>query len=124
MIEVLSAPEHVAAFRLAGTVNEADYEELARTVEAKLQTRERIGIYVDATDFQRMTLPALRKRLRHGAKNWSRRERFQRAALVTDKRWMSSLTKVASKVVPRIQARSFQARDSDAAMRWVAVGNE
>ncbi len=122
MIEVLSAPEHVAAFRLAGTVSGDDYEELVREVETKLQTRERIGIYVDATDFERLTLPALRKRLRHGVKNWRRRGRFQRAALVTNRRWMSSVTRVAARVVPQIKARSFDARDSDAAMRWVAVG--
>lgn len=122
MIEVLSAPEHVAAFRLAGTVSGDDYEELVREVETKLQTRERIGIYVDATDFERLTLPALRKRLRHGVKNWRCRGRFQRAALVTNRRWMSSVTRVAARVVPQIKARSFDARDSDAAMRWVAVG--
>ncbi|NLE88053.1 MAG: STAS/SEC14 domain-containing protein [Myxococcales bacterium] len=123
MIEVLSAPAHVAAFRLAGTVSEDDYEELVREVETKLQTRERIGIYVDATDFERITLPALRKRLQYGAKNWKRRGRFQRAALVTNKRWMSSLARVADRIVPQIRARSFDAEDSDAAMRWAAVGD-
>lgn len=122
MIEILNAPDNVAAFRLAGTVSERDYDELVREVESKLGVRERIGVYVDATDFERMTLPALRKRLRYGAKNWKQRRRFQRAALVTNKRWLESLTRVTNKIVPQMEARTFKRDESDAALRWVATG--
>lgn len=124
MIEILSAPENVAAFRLAGTVSERDYEELIREVEGKLKSRGRIGIYVDATDYRRMTFPALRKRLRYGVKSWHKRSSFPRTALVTDKRWMSSLTRAADKLIPEIKARAFKPQDSDGALRWVATGSE
>lgn len=122
MIEVLNAPENVAAFRVSGTFDVADYKELERTLEAKLAARERIGVYLDASDFERMTLPALRERFRFGFKHWKDRERFARAALVTDKRWLSSLTRVTNRLVPKVEARAFPAKDSDAALRWVATG--
>src|SRR3546814_20462267 len=56
MIEILSAPAHVAAFRLSGTVTADDYDKVIATLEAKLAAGGSIGVYVDAPGLARKSV--------------------------------------------------------------------
>lgn len=49
MIEVLSAPDHVVALRMSGTLTADDYDQAVSEVEAKLGRYENIGLFVDMT---------------------------------------------------------------------------
>ncbi|WP_287326642.1 STAS/SEC14 domain-containing protein [Mesorhizobium sp.] len=69
VIEVISAPENVAAFRVAGTVTAEDYDKIIPTIEEKLSEHEEIGILADLTDLEDMTGDALRRDLQYGLSN-------------------------------------------------------
>src|SRR3546814_8737516 len=90
MIEILSAPAHVAAFRLSGTVTADDYDKVIATIEAKLAAGGSIGVYVDALGFEDMTADAIGKDLRYGLGKLGDLDRFGRSGIVPDKQWLRS----------------------------------
>ncbi|MFQ3788519.1 STAS/SEC14 domain-containing protein [Halomonas sp. A29] len=120
MIEVLPAPEYVAAFRISGTLHSADYDTLIPAIEAKLEDNEQIGVLADMTDFDHMTPGALLRDLGYAISKLGEYHRFKRAAVVADKRWIETTTKLADKLFPRIEMRVFHAGELEEAMRWVA----
>ncbi|KKB11540.1 hypothetical protein VE25_12155 [Devosia geojensis] len=120
MIQVISAPEHVAAFHLAGTVTADDYDKIIPEVEEKLQNHEDIGILADLTGLEDMTGGALARDFQYGLGKLGEMHRFKRAAVISDKQWIKAATEIADKVFPQVEARVFQKDEKDQAMRWVS----
>src|SRR3546814_18673869 len=89
MIEILSAPAHVAAFRLSGTVTADDYDKVIATIEAKLAAGGSIGVYVDALGFEDMTADETCKDLRSGLGQLGARAPPGRSGILPDKRGLA-----------------------------------
>ncbi|MGX9179760.1 STAS/SEC14 domain-containing protein [Mesorhizobium sp. BHbdii] len=66
MIEVISAPENVAAFRVAGTLTAKDCDKVIPVIEEKLSEHQEIGILADLAGLEDMTGDALRRDLQSG----------------------------------------------------------
>ncbi len=120
MVEILPAPEYVAAFRISGTLLGEDYDELIPAIEAKLEHNEEIGVLADMTDFDHMTAKALQRDLAYAISKLGEYSRFRRAAVISDKRWIETTTKLADKLFPQIEMRVFYKGELEEAMRWVA----
>ncbi|RWO56122.1 STAS/SEC14 domain-containing protein [Mesorhizobium sp.] len=120
VIEVISAPENVAAFRVAGTVTAEDYDKIIPTIEVKLREHEEIGILADLTDLEDMTGDALRRDLQYGLSKLGELHRFQRAAVVSEKQWIKAATEMTGALSPQIEARAFPADEKTQALEWVA----
>ena len=118
MLDILQAPNHVAAFRFSGDVTKADYERLIAEVQAKLQIHPRVTVYTELAEPVRITLPALLTDLRYSLTKFGEWRRFARVALVTDKAWPGSLMRVVSPFLPDIEARAFRSTERDAALVW------
>ena len=118
MIETLPAPDHVAAFRLSGTVTEADFDRLVVDIEARLQRHEKIGILADLTGFEDMTFMAGLKDVRYGFGKFLEWKRFPREAVVTDRGWVETLVALANPVIPFVEVKSFKPAEFDAALTW------
>ncbi|MER9658628.1 STAS/SEC14 domain-containing protein [Mesorhizobium sp. M0184] len=85
MIEMISAPQNVAAFRVTGTVTADDYDRVIPAIEAKLSDHKDIGVLTDLADFEDMTAGALRRDLQYGLSKLGELHRFKRAAVISDK---------------------------------------
>ncbi|MBX3351865.1 MAG: STAS/SEC14 domain-containing protein [Phycisphaeraceae bacterium] len=120
MIEVLTSPGHVAAFRVTGTLTADEYQQIIDRVEGALRGHPRIGMYVDMIGFSDMTADAIAKRVRYGLSKLGEWNRFARAAVVTDKEWMRTLVEFADKVIPNIEIRAFEDGRRDEAMAWAS----
>ncbi|RWO46105.1 MAG: STAS/SEC14 domain-containing protein [Mesorhizobium sp.] len=120
VIEVISAPGNVAAFRVAGTVTAEDYDKIIPTIEEKLSEHEEIGIQADLTDLEDMTGDALRRDLQYGLSKLGELHRFQRAAVVSEKQWIKAATEMTGALFPQIEARVFPADEKTQALAWVA----
>jgi hypothetical protein len=118
MLDILPAPNHVAAFRLSGDVTKADYDRLVAEAEAKLQNNPRIAVYTELAEPMHMTLPALLTDLRYGLTKLGQWRRFARVALVTDKAWAGALMRVVGPCLPDIESRAFRSTERDAALTW------
>lgn len=120
MIEILPSPEYVAAFRISGTLRGEDYDELIPAIEAKLEYNEQIGVLADLTHFEHMTAKALQRDLSYAMSKLGEYSRFRRAAVISDKGWIETTTKLADRLFPQIEMRVFHDGELEEAMRWVS----
>jgi hypothetical protein len=120
MIEILAAPDHVVALRMAGTITGEDVDHAVGEIEGKLARHERIGVFVDMTGFDDMTAEAAAKDLRYGFGKFSEWSRFPREAVVTDKQWIKTLVKVVDPLVPQVEVRTFAPAERDQALAWAS----
>lgn len=120
MIEILPSPEYVAAFRISGTLRGEDYDELIPAIEEKLEHNEYIGMLADLTQFDHMTAKALQRDLSYAMSKLGEYRRFRRVAVISDKGWIETTTKLAGRLFPRIEMRVFHNGELEEAMRWVA----
>jgi hypothetical protein len=118
MIETLPAPDHVAAYRFSGTIDEADFDHVIADVEARLARHTRIGVLADLTGFEGMTVMAGMKDARYGLGKILQWHRFKREAVVTDKGWIETLVAVANPIIPGVEIRCFKPAVFDAALAW------
>lgn len=123
MIEVIPAPDHVAAFRINGTLNAEDYDEMIPQIEEKLSQHKEIGVFVDMEGFEDMTGEAIRRDVKYGVDKLGELHRFGRAAIATDKQWIKAATEFAAVLFPQIEAKVFSADEKDKALSW-ASGTE
>jgi hypothetical protein len=123
MIEILPAPDHVLALRMARTITGEDFDRMVRDVEAKLQRHQKIGVYVDMVDMEDMTAEALAKDLRYDIAKIGEMHRFPREAVVTDKQWVRAFAKVADALVPQVELHTFAPGERDQAMAWASQVN-
>ena len=121
MIEILSAPDHVVALRMAGTVNAADFDRVVDAVEAKLKGHRKIGIYADIADLDDITAEAASKDIRYSLSKFDQWERFPREAVITDKQWVRALASVADALVPQVELRTFAPEEREQALAWVSA---
>jgi hypothetical protein len=120
MMEILPAPDHVAAYRFSGTLTEADLERVIADVETRLARHERIGILFDLTDFEDVTLRAVLKDISYGFGKLGELRRFAREAVITDKKWISGLVKFGDPLVPFVEMRAFAPAEREAALAWAS----
>lgn len=89
MIEILDSPDHVAAFRVAGTLKTDDYERMIPQIEQRLGEHEQIGVLVDMTALEDMTAGALRTDIKYGLEKLEELHRSGAPALsATSNGWM------------------------------------
>lgn len=120
MIEIITAPSHVAAFRVAGTLRGEDYDRVIPAIEEKLKDHDEIGVFVDLEDFEDMTGEALKRDVKYGIDKLGELHRFSRAAVATDKQWIKAVTEAADTLFPQIEARVFTPDQKEEALAWVS----
>lgn len=124
MIEIVPAPDHVAAFRIAGTLEAQDYDEMIPRIEDRLKGHEKIGIFVDLEGLEDITGDAMQRDIKYGIDKLGELHRFGRAAVATDKQWIKAATQLADSLFPQIDARVFDLDEKDEAIEWVSRVDE
>lgn len=120
MIEMIPAADHVAAFRIVGTLDAQDYDEIIPAVEEKLRGHERIGIFVDLEGLEDITGDAIQRDIKYGIDKLGELHRFGRAAVTTERRWIETATRLVDTLFPKVEARVFDFGEKEAALEWVS----
>lgn len=120
MIDIIPAPDHVAAFRIRYTLTSGDYDEMIPHIEAKLHDHAVIGVFVDMEGFEDMTGEAMRRDIKYGVDKLGELHRFGRAAIATEKQWIKAATEMAAAMFPQVEAKVFSTDDKDEALAWAA----
>lgn len=115
-------PDNVAAFKASGEITKDDFERLVMPhVEAKTNAYGELNylLYVD-TDLDNFTAGAWLQDALLGIKNLMK---WNRAAIVTDKKGVQNFTEIFSVVMPG-EFKAFPKEDLNNALYWCANGNE
>jgi hypothetical protein len=119
MLEILQAPDQLAAFRLTGEVTGVDYDQMIAELEERLRRHARVAVYADLSKFKRLTRDAFTKDIQYAISKRRELHRFTRMAIVSDKRWPGLLAHIAGAWLP-FEIRSFKSSERDEALRWAA----
>ena len=120
MLDILQAPNHVAAFRLSGVVTTDDYERMIAELDSKLQLYPRIAVYTELAPPLRVTLRALFRDLRYDVAKLGEWHRFARVTMVSDASPWRAFFRIAHTLIPAFEARVFPRAERDAALRWAS----
>ena len=120
MIEILDSPLHVGAYRFTGQLMGDDYDACIADLETRLAGFPRIAVVSDLSDMQGVSLDAVGKDLRYAASKLGEFGRFARAAIVTDKRWLVTVTELAAHLMPNTEVRTFAQDERALALAWAA----
>jgi hypothetical protein len=112
MIEILSSPPHVAAYRFSDQLTGEDYDACIADIEMRLAQFPRIAVLGDISDLHGLSVDVIGKDLRYA--------RFARAAVVTDKRWLVAVTGVVDHLMPQTEMRTFAPEERMIALAWAA----
>lgn len=117
MIELidLNSPKAVG-LRLTGRVEEADMARIIKAIEEKLAHTEQVAVYVELDSFTGISFEALVEDIRFALPNF---RKFNKKAVVSDKRWVEKLTRVADKFLPSHELRHFAPDQKEEARAWV-----
>lgn len=123
MITVIpDVPENIAAFKASGKITKADFDDLVVPyVKAKVNTFEELNyLFLLDTDLDQFTAGAWFQDVLVGLKNLMK---WNRAAIVTDKKMVQNFTDIFSVVMPG-EFKSFPIADLENAIFWCANGDE
>lgn len=119
MVEtVLARAERVVGFRVDGQIQAADFDRIADMVEEKLKSHRKLRMYAEIKSLKGMTLEAFLKDLKFKIKH---QDRFEKAAIVSDKEWLREIVAVEGKVLNGIEVKSFTLSEEQDAMAWITA---
>lgn len=119
MISILDLGLDVIAYSVDGKVHSSDIERVFREVDVRLAAGGRFGVYLEVVSIPGITLPALLKDLKGAAQRMDVLGRVQKAALVTDSKWIRMAVPFDDKTLKGVQIRVFDLKDRAAAQAWV-----
>ncbi|MDQ3288825.1 MAG: STAS/SEC14 domain-containing protein [Pseudomonadota bacterium] len=120
MIEILPAPSHVAAFKVRETLTADDYDRCIAEIEARLSEHRRITVFCDLVGMARMTPMAVARDLRYAIGKLGQFHRFARGAIVTEREWLGTITRLGGVFFPHTDLRTFAAGDAATGFAWAA----
>ncbi|WP_432734920.1 STAS/SEC14 domain-containing protein [Maridesulfovibrio sp. FT414] len=116
MIELIEIAPKVLGLKIDGKITEPDMHKMIEVCEKKLQSVERIAVYVEVIDMGGISWGALIEDLKFALPNF---KRFSKKAVVSDVKWHEPLAKISDKLFPSIEIRHFNPEDREKAIAWV-----
>lgn len=119
MIELLPAPKpDVVAFRLRGDLDRSSFDNLAKEIDDRTPSEEKLRLYAEVEDVGDVSADILFDGLRKAIRE---RGRFRRVALVSSKPWLEKLAKVQDRLWFDADVNHFGFGEQDQAMQWLTA---
>ena len=117
MIQIINAPDNVAAFRAIGEITKDDYQTVVEPAVQKLveQINEINFLFLIDTGIENFTAAAWIEDVMMGLKNLGK---WNRTAIVTDSENIISFTNGFSYIIPG-EFRGYKKEAFDEALNWV-----
>ena len=119
MISILDLGLDVLAYSVDGKVHSADIERVFQEVDVRLAAGGRFSVYLEVVSIPGITLPALLKDIKLAAQRVDVLGRVEKAALVTDSKWIRMAVPFDDKTLKGVQIRVFKLKERLAAQTWV-----
>lgn len=117
MIELMPMDrEDVVGYRISGRIDRVDLEPVVTELERLFKHHDKLRVYAEVESFEGITLPALIEDLRFGLRHL---RRFEREAIVSDKKWLATLAGIGDKLFPSLEVRHFSWDEKIEALAWI-----
>ena len=121
MIDIIQTPaSHVAAFRARGKIEDEDIQRAKTALERAMQEHEQVALLIELDEWEGISAEALRDDLGYWFDQLGSLDRFGRAAVVTDRKWVDMGARLEDKLLPGVEVRAFPTERRDEARAWVA----
>ena len=107
--------ENIVGFRMSGKITESEIKEWASMLDQKSDKSDKLRVYVEASDIDETSLDAIMADVKFDLTHLGD---FDKAAFVSDEVW-TKLSTFAAKFVPGINAKQFDADETEAAKKWI-----
>ena len=122
MIEILDFKEKdILGFRFEGEIEKSDIRRVWEELEEKLETNGKLRFYVEGGDFRLtdISMDALIEDFRLWLKNPAAIKKMERAAFVTDQKWLKTLADVEFSLIPTLAGGTFSSAEKEKAIEWL-----
>lgn len=110
--------DDVVGIRVGGSVTSEDIERAIDKIDSKLDQHDQVSFIAEIETLSGVSPAALLKDITYGIQQLRHLDRFHRAAVVTDKRWIRAAVKIESKLLPGVQVKAFFSPERDEAYAW------
>lgn len=117
-----TAADDLVGIRVKGKVTAKDIERAIGKIESKLKQHDQVSLVAEIEELSGISPGALLKDITYGLQQLPHLDRFHRAAVVTDKRWIRAAVKLESRILPSVEVNSFYRREREAAYEWARNG--
>ena len=120
MVEALKSPApHVVAVQFKGAITSEDVAQAIGLVEAGLEKNDRVSLFYDLTQLEKMTATAFLHDLAYGLKSLGRLYRFQQVAVITDSDKIKKVVEWEDWLFKSLEMKSFPSSEINEALSWV-----
>ena len=110
--------DDVVGIRVKGKVTADDIERAIGRIESKLKQHEQVSFIAEIEALSGVSPGALLKDITYGLQQLVHLDRFYRAAVVTDKRWIRAAVKLEARILPSVEVKAFYRAEREAAYAW------
>jgi hypothetical protein len=119
MLEIVPSPPGVTAMRFSGRFDHDDVEKAKAFFEQPFAAGERINLFIEVDSFTGIDLKELPGYIASAAPFLTKLEHLGRIAIVSDAKWLRSLAKVESALLPHVHYETFVSAEREQALAWV-----
>ena len=120
MIEIIRFEEpNVIGFRVDGKIDDDSFKKAMESINAALGHAQKLSVYAEVKSLGGMSIETFFENLKFKFQILGELDRFDKEAVVTDKRWLETVTKVVDKLFPSIEVRCYPFDDRDKALAWI-----
>ncbi|HAS88279.1 MAG TPA: STAS/SEC14 domain-containing protein [Desulfovibrio sp.] len=116
MIELIEIAPKVLGLKILGKISEEDMHKMIAACEKKMESAERIAVYVEVVEMGGISLNTLVEDLKFVLPNL---KRFSKKTVVSSSKWHEPLIKIGDKLFPSIEVRHFTPKQREDALKWV-----
>lgn len=107
---------NIVGIEIEGKITDQEFDELVQRFERKFEDYDKVRLYAEMKNFGGMELKAFFKDLKFGLSNL---KRFEREAVITDKKWAQQFAKISDPLVPTVEVKAFTFAEKDKAKAWI-----
>jgi hypothetical protein len=123
MIELIPFEEaHIVGIRLDGRFDDEGFGAVVAAIDTAQANNDKINIYAEAVSIGGMSIDTFLETIKVKFNYLKASDKFEKEAIVSDKRWLESLIKVGDKLFPSIEVRYFSSEEKEAALAYVKAG--
>ncbi len=119
MLKELPSADDIVAVTISGRLEKPDLERIMQRLDDAFARGDKVHIFAEVLEFGGMTAEAWMSDISHGLRYLGHLSQFGRIAIVSDRSWIRSASRIESALLPFVSYEVFTPDQRDHALAWV-----